>query len=342
MVTAAFPTSTLRAGCPNTRDPLLRGITHRVHCSPPALTVKGNFYTSKSEPILKPSNRAWLLGMAQGTPSCSYPSSGAHRPSPPCSKLTTGEVECSSNTLQGKLASPGNREGVVEMKDDITLLSRRNQIWRQMSLASNQHMGRTWTSLPVPATAGPAGSPCSPVPAHQQLCKCPASTAAPCSCGSGSLPEQALQGEFGGGGERLLPVWEGSKIISCPDRLEETCLQMPALEQASLQSASLRFQIQVFWGCFYENAVPQISWKAVSALSGMEGDQGVPGGQGRANLFISFAKQLVTLTTPQRAFMMKCTMPTSPHIPTRGTLPQGPEMQNQFFSIFQKADTKYG
>lgn len=72
----------------------------------------------------------------------------------------------------------------------------------------------------------------------------------------------------------------------------------------------------------------------------MEGDLGVPGGEGRTNLFVSFAKQLVTLTNPLRAFKMKSTILTSPGIPTRGTLPQGPEMQNIFFSMFQNPDTK--
>lgn len=78
----------------------------------------------------------------------------------------------------------------------------------------------------------------------------------------------------------------------------------------------------------------------MSALSGMEGDLGVPGGEGRTSLFMSFAKHLVTLTTPQRAFKMKNTILTSPESPTRGTLPQGPKMQSSYFPMLQNADTK--
>lgn len=69
----------------------------------------------------------------------------------------------------------------------------------------------------------------------ERLCKYAISIAAPCSCSTGPLPEQALQGElWGRRGEGLLPVEEGSKIGSCLGRLDGTCLQMLALKQASL------------------------------------------------------------------------------------------------------------
>lgn len=82
--------------------------------------------------------------MAQRTPACTPPSSGAYTLSPTCSELSTGEAEWSSNILQGRLTSSESWEGAVEVKDGISQSSRRNCAWRQMSSVSSQHMGRNY------------------------------------------------------------------------------------------------------------------------------------------------------------------------------------------------------
>jgi len=53
--------------------------------------------------------------------------------------------------------------------------------------------------LPPRASGAAPALHCQPT---NRLCKYPVSTAAPSSCSSGPLPEQALQGIFWGGGER--------------------------------------------------------------------------------------------------------------------------------------------
>lgn len=256
------------------------------------------------------------MAAARGT-GCSPPSSAAHTPSPTCSKLSTGEAESSSKILQGRLTSSGKREGVLEMKGGISQLSRRNQAWRQMSLVSSQHMGRK-VFLWVPAATGLPGIPRSLVPAHRELSMCP-ELCSPRSCSTGPLPEQALQGELWGGGER-----------GC-------CLSQEADQQLSWQIRWNLFANACSETGFFVTCKAVISDPGFLSLSLLkycsadlverqcvfyqEWRETWEHEEGKAELTFSYNLQSSWWhSTPQQVFKMK-TIPISPDIPTREVLP---------------------